>query len=43
MLNLSNLTWIRFAIWLLIGFVIYFSYSRRHSLVGQASGAHEPR
>jgi APA family basic amino acid/polyamine antiporter len=31
MLNLTTLTWVRFAIWLAIGLVIYFAYSRQHS------------
>ena len=39
MLNLSNETWIRFAVWLVIGFVIYVGYSRKHSLVGRAAHA----
>ncbi|MDF7640421.1 amino acid permease [Bifidobacterium sp. ESL0784] len=34
MLNLTVLTWIRFVVWLLIGFCIYFGYSYRHSLLG---------
>ncbi|WP_439689504.1 APC family permease [Curtobacterium sp. SP.BCp] len=35
MLNLEVETWLRFVIWLAIGFAIYFGYSRRHSRVGQ--------
>jgi APA family basic amino acid/polyamine antiporter len=31
MLCLPVLTWIRFGVWLLIGLVIYFLYSVRHS------------
>jgi APA family basic amino acid/polyamine antiporter len=31
MLNLSKVTWIAFVIWLLVGMVVYFGYSRRHS------------
>jgi APA family basic amino acid/polyamine antiporter len=34
MLNLTTLTWVRFLVWLVVGFIIYFSYGRRHSLVG---------
>ena len=36
MLSLPLDTWIRLIVWLLIGLVIYFSYSRQHSRV-QAS------
>ena len=33
MLSLTGVTWIRLAVWLMIGMVIYFSYSRHHSRV----------
>ena len=31
MLNLSVETWIRFVVWMVLGFIIYFLYSRQHS------------
>jgi APA family basic amino acid/polyamine antiporter len=31
MSNLQQLTWIGFAVWTILGFIIYFSFSRRHS------------
>jgi basic amino acid/polyamine antiporter, APA family len=31
MMGLTVITWIRFVVWLLVGLVIYASYSRRHS------------
>ncbi|WP_316300776.1 amino acid permease C-terminal domain-containing protein, partial [Clavibacter michiganensis] len=34
MLNLSVETWLRFLVWLALGFAIYFAYSRRHARVG---------
>ncbi|MFB9929551.1 amino acid permease [Amycolatopsis halotolerans] len=35
MLNLTVLTWLRFVVWMVIGVVIYFAYSRRNSLLGK--------
>lgn len=37
MLNLSIETWLRFLIWLAIGFAIYFAYSRSHAKLGQTA------
>ena len=38
MLNLQTSTWIRFGVWMLIGLVVYFGYSVRHSRVGREGG-----
>ncbi len=35
MATLPGDTWIRLIVWLIIGFVIYFGYSRRHSVLQQ--------
>jgi APA family basic amino acid/polyamine antiporter len=35
MLNLTGETWLRFLIWMAIGFVVYFAYGRSHSRLGQ--------
>ena len=35
MLNLTVETWLRFLVWLVIGFIVYFAYSRKRSRVGQ--------
>lgn len=37
MIHLSSTTWIRFIIWMLIGLIIYFVYSKRHSLLEKDS------
>ncbi|WP_020125217.1 amino acid permease [Streptomyces sp. 303MFCol5.2] len=47
MLNLPAETWLRFGIWMVVGFVVYFLYGRSHSLLGRRQGAsagetHEP-
>ncbi|WP_327318449.1 amino acid permease [Streptomyces sp. NBC_01235] len=35
MLNLPAETWLRFGIWMVIGFFVYFLYGRSHSRLGQ--------
>ncbi|MFF7642482.1 amino acid permease [Streptomyces canus] len=39
MLNLPTETWLRFAIWMVIGFAVYFLYGRTHSRLGQRMAA----
>ena len=35
MVSLQPITWLVFAIWMAVGLMIYFAYSRRHSVLGQ--------
>src|SRR6201999_1668080 len=35
MLNLSVETWLRFIIWMVVGVIIYFAYSKRNSVLGR--------
>ena len=41
MVSLGKENWLRLAIWLVLGLLIYFGYSRRHSLLGR--GAKSPK
>ncbi len=42
MLNLESRTWLRFVIWMLVGFIVYFGYSMRHSRVGREGDSGPP-
>ncbi|MEZ5210078.1 amino acid permease [Gordonia sp. (in: high G+C Gram-positive bacteria)] len=42
MFNLTALTWIRFVVWMAIGFVIYVVYGMNHSAVGLRSRGEVP-
>jgi APA family basic amino acid/polyamine antiporter len=33
MAGLNGITWVRLLVWLIIGLIIYFTYSVKHSLV----------
>jgi APA family basic amino acid/polyamine antiporter len=40
MTGLPAITWVRFVVWLIVGLVVYFSYSFRHSLLHKKSHHH---
>ncbi|WP_395307127.1 amino acid permease [Mycobacterium sp. AMU20-3851] len=42
MLNLTGLTWVRFAVWMAVGVLIYLLYGRRHSLLGKRQAGLTP-
>lgn len=42
MLNLTVETWLRFLIWMALGFVVYFAYGYSHSRVGRGEGIPAP-
>jgi basic amino acid/polyamine antiporter, APA family len=39
MLNLQSTTWVRFGVWMVVGLVVYFAYSVRHSGLARGGGA----
>jgi APA family basic amino acid/polyamine antiporter len=41
MTQLPFATWVRFAVWLVIGLAIYFFYGKKHSLMNPSSPRHE--
>ncbi|HEV8483021.1 MAG TPA: amino acid permease [Blastocatellia bacterium] len=43
MFSLPAENWLRLLVWLLIGFVIYFLYGRRHSVMARAHNSGNPR
>jgi len=40
MTGLPGITWIRFIVWLVVGLVVYFSYSINHSLLHKTHATH---
>jgi len=42
MLNLTGETWVRFVVWMALGYVVYFLYSRSHSRLATGEGPGGP-
>ncbi|MDF8266342.1 amino acid permease [Luteipulveratus flavus] len=42
MLNLSIETWLRFLVWMALGFIIYFAYSRHHAKLNRVDTDTDP-
>ncbi|MDI9914841.1 amino acid permease [Rhodococcus sp. IEGM 1379] len=42
MFNLSVETWLRFIVWMALGVVVYFAYSRQHSMIGKRERGEVP-
>src|SRR6202020_950192 len=42
MVNLTALTWVRFAIWIVVGTLIYLGYGYRHSVQGRRDASRVP-
>ena len=38
MFSLGHDNWIRLLVWLMVGMLIYFGYSRHHSVLGRRQG-----
>ena len=38
MFSLPTITWLNLAIWMVLGFIVYFGYSRKHSKLARPNG-----
>ena len=41
MINLTVVTWVRFAVWMVVGIAIYLAYGRRHSVLAGREARHQ--